>query len=356
MHAEGEYSGELVSPYASMVELVDTTELRSVSLLGSVSSSLTRGTKPKNISTMVFNFYPHLPHDYEKYEDICPPMHQSMRVINKRTKKPRHGWKYHSHFNNECWNYISKTLDNSVGKKFDAVYSDICKKFSKDKDYEFRQEFLSRINLNGPTSNICSRSSYYLDEDKIIRSYEEKRHNKPRKEIILGKKGEKAFYYINRETFFKYPMVLNRVRQKLGNSTLFDILNLDKVSQKEGRNIVSVVSDFLYDNYGYSKWGPRNLKISEFIREVVESTYETCEAGSKKHLQFLAESKDAKRKDRRNYKKFKEEEASELLYRIELKRKLAKLQLNEVTRDRLGFDEESFKGEFYHGQKRKKKA
>ena len=28
---------------------------------------------------------------------------------------------------------------------------------------------------------------------------------------------------------------------------------------------------------------------------------------------------------------------------------------NNIDRDRLGFDEESFKGDFYHGQKRKKK-
>ena len=32
------------------------------------------------------------------------------------------------------------------------------------------------------------------------------------------------------------------------------------------------------------------------------------------------------------------------------------LQLNIITRDRLGFDENSFKYSFYHGQKRKKRS
>ena len=37
------------------------------------------------------------------------------------------------------------------------------------------------------------------------------------------------------------------------------------------------------------------------------------------------------------------------------KRKAAEIAKNIIDRDRLGFNDESFKGEFYHEQKRKKK-
>ena len=60
-------------------------------------------------------------------------------------------------------------------------------------------------------------------------------------------------------------------------------------------------------------------------------------------------------KEEREKKKLNEETISTLLWSIEDKRKVDELAKDIITRDRLGFDDESFKGEFYHGQKRKKK-
>lgn len=62
-----------------------------------------------------------------------------------------------------------------------------------------------------------------------------------------------------------------------------------------------------------------------------------------------------RRKLEREQEKRKEEENKWILYKIEAKRKEKEEQLNIITRDRLGFNEDSFKGEFYHGQKRKRK-
>ena len=61
-------------------------------------------------------------------------------------------------------------------------------------------------------------------------------------------------------------------------------------------------------------------------------------------------------KEEREKKKLNEETISTLLWSIEDERKAAELTKDIITRDRLGFDNESFKGEFYHGQKRKKKS
>lgn len=61
---------------------------------------------------------------------------------------------------------------------------------------------------------------------------------------------------------------------------------------------------------------------------------------------------ESMRKSEREYKKQMEEKNRWILYRIEA---MKEERLNTVTRDRLGFNEESFIGEPYHGQKRKKK-
>lgn len=61
------------------------------------------------------------------------------------------------------------------------------------------------------------------------------------------------------------------------------------------------------------------------------------------------------RKFEREHKKQMEEKNRWILYRIEAMKKEKEEQINTVTRDRLGFNEESFIGEPYHGQKRKKK-
>ena len=60
-------------------------------------------------------------------------------------------------------------------------------------------------------------------------------------------------------------------------------------------------------------------------------------------------------KEEREKKKLNEETVSTLLWSIEDKRKADELAKDIITRDRLGFDDESFKGEFYYGQKRKNK-
>ena len=77
--------------------------------------------------------------------------------------------------------------------------------------------------------------------------------------------------------------------------------------------------------------------------------------GTAEYTKYKAEEKDRKNKEEREKKKLNEETISTLLWSIEDKRKADELAKNIINRDRLGFDDESFKGEFYHGQKRKKK-
>ena len=77
--------------------------------------------------------------------------------------------------------------------------------------------------------------------------------------------------------------------------------------------------------------------------------------GTKEYNRYIAELGDAKRKHKRERIKERLQQQETLLHDLEQMKKNKELQLNIIDRDRLGFDENSFKGEFYHGQKRKKK-
>ena len=67
------------------------------------------------------------------------------------------------------------------------------------------------------------------------------------------------------------------------------------------------------------------------------------------------ETQKQKDKELREHLKKREIINETLLHDIESDRKYKERLKDIVDRDRMGFDENSFKGDFYHGQKRKKK-
>ena len=77
---------------------------------------------------------------------------------------------------------------------------------------------------------------------------------------------------------------------------------------------------------------------------------------SPKYKKWIKEIQKQKDKELRERLKKREIINETLLHDIESDRKYKERSKNIVDRDRLGFDENSFMGEFYHGQKRKKRV
>ncbi len=92
---------------------------------------------------MVNEFYQGLP---SNYEDVVLPKHESMR------EKTRN----HDHWNKDAYTWIDRFLEDSVGKKFDNVYSKVCERFRKKKDFGFREEFKSRIDPHNMSDGIVT--------------------------------------------------------------------------------------------------------------------------------------------------------------------------------------------------------
>ena len=104
--------------------------------------------------------------------------------------------------------------------------------------------------------------------------------------------------------------------------------------------------DYIYDTRKYIE--------SCFVMNE-ENVVHVFDAKSSEYKQYKKERQDKKQKERRDYKKQKDEYNENLLFCIEYNRKRREEERNNIDRDRLGFDENSFIGEGYHGQQRKKK-
>ncbi|MGM9532588.1 hypothetical protein, partial [Intestinibacter sp.] len=245
-------------------------------------------------------------------------------------------------------------MDSSVGKDFDKVFSDICNKFRKKKNYDFRREFLSRIDPYYMAPRRRWRyNGYYLDENRIIRSYDAP--EKKRKKVKVKVVDRPAKYFTaNTRVFKEYPGVREMIPQYLGNILSYKLFH-EKLPMKYYSLVIFYIEKAL--NYLYPKKSIYYYRKapSEFLLIIDESEYVTYYEGERKFYKYLAETKDASNKVVREKKKKKEIYLSSLLNSIEAKRKSNERLENEVTRDRLGFAEDSFTGEFYHGQKRKKR-
>lgn len=277
------------------------------------------------------------------------PRHESM---HKSSGYSSWDSDHYDHYDRESYHYISRVLDNSIGKDFDKVFSDICNKFRKKKNYSFRREFLSRIDpyYMAPRWR-CNR--YYLDENRIIRSYNtpEKKRKKVRVKVVDR---PAKYFTANARVFREYLGVKALVLQYLGHALSYKLFH-EKLPMKYYPLVIFYIEKALdYLSPGKSIYYYRKIP-SEFLLVIDESEYVTYYKGERKFYKYLAETKDASNKVVREKKKKKEIYLSSLLNSIEAKRKNKENLENGVTRDRLGFAEDSFTGEFYHGQKRKKR-
>ncbi len=104
--------------------------------------------------------------------------------------------------------------------------------------------------------------------------------------------------------------------------------------------------DYIYDTRKYIE--------SCFVMNE-ENVVHVFDAKSSEYKQYKKERQDKKQKERREYKSQKDEYNESLLLYREYNRKRKEEEKNIIDRDRLGFDDNSFVGEGYHGQQRKKK-
>lgn len=277
----------------------------------------------------------------------------------KATRKERY-YDRHSDF----YDSLYKFLDGHIGKNFDETFSKFCNRFPKVVEhYNTRAEFLDHF--RNPNTEKVYSFDYYVDDDGNIQAGEQ--YHKPRKQIKVYHDDKPTKIVIEPNIFLlsKSSAIKQYIYRSLGKDAYDEIMSGKEIEAtrfdgfiKSTRNyefnskITELAKTHLHLAHG---WGNRTIFEQLFPRYEYRK-FDVLYEGTPEYMKFKAEEKDRKNKQRRENKKLEEETLSTLLWSIEDKRKAAEIAKDIIDRDRLGFDDESFKGEFYHGQKRKKKS
>ena len=279
------------------------------------------------------------------------------KAIRKREYYDRHSNFYDS---------LYKFLYGHVGKNFDETFSKFCQRFPKVVEcYNTRAEFLSRFR-NPDTERIYS-CDYYIDDNGNIQPGEP--YHKPRKPVTVyhDDKPSKIVIRPNLNLLNRSSAIKQYIYHSLGKYAYDEIMSGREIELHQFEGFINNTCKYNFKHKiaelarTHLHFTPNlTLQEDETIFNQLFPKYEyrkfdILKKGTPEYAKYKAEEKERKNKEEREKKKLNEETISTLLWSIEDKRKADELAKNIITRDRLGFDDESFKGEFYHGQKRKKK-
>lgn len=316
------------------------------------------------------------------------PMRLSMR---NSAKFGNCNWKpyvYHHGHNGKLnmWYYkITKFIKSRIGKSYNEVYSEFKKKFpeyygSINLVDVFKKHFVEYRDRNCNWRDY----SYYIDENGVIQDGYVKRV-KPKTAKINVR--SKVIEYSFSDEVFKDKRLLDIIMTYLpGNyygyliqgitfsRTIYDSIKYYLTKEKVKKEITPLYSNkwFITNKGQYHciensyKWtgshyvktgisiSDSGIELLIFNKHIIEDC-DVVDIKSKVFRRTIEDAIKTRRSIRRKEEKQRELEREVLLYNLLQEHKKREIEENKLIRDRHGFDDESFKGEAYHGQKRKKK-
>lgn len=297
--------------------------------------------------------------DIEKFDKL--PIKESMRGTWRR-----YGYDV-DHYDNGIQNYkivgryIENYLKKSVGKNFDKVKKHIL-------------EHMKYHNLSNASKNIVENilswkidrdnwSEFTIDSQNRVQINKERAAN--RKKWADRRKEKRTTVILNDSRTYKLnPDLTEKQKTYLEICLLENNIPLGDwfVNLLCGGSITGTE---YYDRLGIPQEGDKwwdyrykNLKHRDFIEFcfVIDKDVEkyVYDERTKEGKRWKAEKKHAQSKKEREIEKEHKLKYETLLHDIEAEKKYKERAKDIVDRDRHGFDENSFIGEPYHGQKRKK--
>lgn len=290
-------------------------------------------------------------------------------------------WRYGGSWYREPDWHLEKTL---IKKYIGKPYCDFLKAWHDRTKSLRRQGILMELRYinNSPTNEPDSRDEFYVDLDGIICVNEKYRCWQKVKKPIKVIEKEVIKYNLkpeihNNNYWFSTPFhdILFILRRYFSKTDYNEILaggipkdKFDRMSE----NAIHSGLDYSIDKFkhmynaqllknnpnaypGSHNWCYYQCFDDLFNADYSESIYRYIYPGTPEYVRITSELNDAKRKAEREYNQQNEEYLSNLLYSIEVNRKSKEKQENSIKISKHGFDEnESFRGDEYHGQKRKK--
>ena len=260
--------------------------------------------------------------------------------------------------------YIDRCLKKSIGKNFDKVKKHILERmcyYSVDRySNNLVESLISNYIGEGDKYMIDSQNRIQLNQEYAERHKGWRDNRITKKTTLIDSNKDKMYKLREDMTDGEIDMLKSRlIANGSYDKGLFNhVANGGLLTEVKYSAFISGIK---YDAIEKDRWG-----YSEYIyetRKYAESCFVVAEDDvlyvfdekSDEYKQYKKECQDKKHKKEREHKKQMEDHYDGLLSILENNRKQKERDKDIVDRDRLGFDDESFKGEPYHGQKRKKK-
>ena len=261
--------------------------------------------------------------------------------------------------------YIDRCLMKHIGKNLDKVKKHIYKKMCYNNLTRHENNIIEKIIYR----YIGENKKYILDD--LHRVQLNKEYLKLCKEIKRRNMNKiLTIVDISKEKFYKIREDITESEIEILKNMLIDNGSYEKrffnhiisggviTSSKYNDFIYSIGYDYIEkDKCGYDRYiyNTREYAISCFNIIDDNIVYVFDGKKSSEYKQYKKECLDREHKEKRELKKYRDEYYDNILYSIESEKKKKEEEKNNIDRDRLGFDENSFKGEPYHGKKRKKR-
>lgn len=266
--------------------------------------------------------------------------------------------------------YIDRYLKKSIGRNYNKVKEHILEKM---KDYN-----VARHEPNVVETTLNSRVEFKEGDTRlkeyVIDSQGRLQINKKeaeRTQLWIDKKKERRTTVatdVSNAMFFLHPDLTENQILLLRTVLVDNGINLGdwfhhiccggKINQEKYDSIINHIKN---ERTEVNKHGYKFYNETSHARDFVESCFEVegqtryyYEYKSPEYRKWKKETLKQKKKEYREHLKNWEVKNETLLHDLENEKKRKELVKNIVDRDRLGFDENSFMGEPYHGQKRKK--
>lgn len=292
--------------------------------------------------------------DLEYYVEITRPNRLSMRKQESKNGKISYEYPIGSGSKqNHIYQYIPKLLNKNIGKSFSKVFSQFCKDYPEfigclNTREEFKNHFIEyeSYGFRGVKYN-----EFFIDKQGRIQHVVKMRDKKNKHEFYVDKP---VYYYtLNKPLLNKYPILDSCFYRIIGRHLYSFCLNEEKIPQ----NIYNKICDLLHHNYiqirnaateeGWKEYYyVSDLEKHLFIRKT-DTKLVSIKTNDPEYIKFVKEQNDAKKREYREYLKEKEELYEEALRKLKEQKELEKKQ-NIIDRDRLGFDDMSFKKEKYY--------
>lgn len=283
---------------------------------------------------------------------------------------------YHfSEFYDECKRFIRA----NAGRNFDKVFSEFCKKYPKNlKGINTRAHFIEQFR-NG-VHNTYFFNEFDIDSQKRIQVV--KREPRDKRGITYYDGNNVEIGILINKTLLKHSKIVSYFINKVDIDTFKMLYYGDgEITPKQYRKIFyrnhaneyelsNLIEDILkeraYIGFRGFNWQFNTTYVHRSLYHLFKEYYKggkvTIHKKDKDYDKIRYELEDLKRKENRELKRLRREDAEKVLgYVFERRKERDRIKAEEerakdiITRDRLGFDEYSFKGETKYGEVKERK-